>query len=116
MTDQDIIDRVGVLLGVKRTSTRRNLRHSKWKPSYIVRVRGNRAVEIMALVRPWMGERRQGQIEEAVAGYTPWRRQLSVAAKLDIVRRFRNGERAVNIANDYGVHRLTVNTVVRKAA
>jgi hypothetical protein len=47
-----------------------------WRTAYSVRVRGSRAVLWMQLLKPLMGERRQEQIDRAMASYAPDPRRL----------------------------------------
>jgi hypothetical protein len=70
MTDLDIIKRVcsllgGVKPGAVKPSNPRN------KLLYSCRLAGSRAVVLMKRLRPLMGERRQSQIEQAIASYKP---------------------------------------------
>jgi hypothetical protein len=65
MTDRDVIERVREIFGVK-IYVMRPAGVSK-KEGYRVVLIGSRAVEIMQLIRPWMGERRAAQIDRALA-------------------------------------------------
>lgn len=69
MTDQDVIARVGRIFARKPHSVRQ--RDPRWQASYLVRVTGSRAVHWMTVLRPLMGERRQAQIDRALACYAP---------------------------------------------
>lgn len=68
-TDEDIMNRVASLLGV--SPYRVKSRNSKWKPTWRVILKGKRAVELMEVLRPLMGERRQGQIDAAIHSWNP---------------------------------------------
>lgn len=65
MTDRDVVDRVGRLWGVSTMTERRP--DPKHKDAYTVRARGRRAVLVMWLVLPYMGERRSRRIREVLA-------------------------------------------------
>jgi hypothetical protein len=66
-TDEDVMARVGALMG--RKVFRCTPRQPQWSVTYVVRVRGRPAVGWMRLLRPLMGERRQGQIDRALDCY-----------------------------------------------
>lgn len=69
MTDLDVVQKAGDLFGVKvinqKPATPRN------KPLYRASVRGSKAVLLMHLLKPLMGQRRQLQIELALSSYNP---------------------------------------------
>lgn len=66
MTDQSVIERVADLLnGVKPIAIK--ARNEKWKPTWVARVRGNPARNLMHTLRPLMSPRRQAQIDIALA-------------------------------------------------
>lgn len=66
-TDEDVIQRVSRLLDVSYCAVRK--RKSHWRQSYSLRIHGRRAVELMLQMRPHMSQRRQEQIDVAVASY-----------------------------------------------
>lgn len=67
MTDADVVERVAALWSVSYHEVRRDrCRLMGWKPNYYVHLRGRRAVEMMKLLRPLMGQRRQEQIDRAL--------------------------------------------------
>jgi hypothetical protein len=66
MTDLDVIERVADLFGLAYV-TATDPRNDRWKPSYRVQLRGQRAVDLMLALRPLMGKRRQGQIDVAIS-------------------------------------------------
>ncbi len=68
MTDRDVMERVGAMVGRKVVVP---ARRGKWQQTYKVTVRGWRAVDLMQRLRPLLGRRRQEQIDRAVAGYDP---------------------------------------------
>jgi hypothetical protein len=69
MTDEDVVVRVATMFG--RKASRWQPRDQRWLPTYLVRVTGAKAVAWMAALRPLMGQRRQSQIDRAVASYEP---------------------------------------------
>jgi hypothetical protein len=71
MTDRDVVERIGRMLGVAVAATRRHEKNKKWKPSFRFSFRGAKAIALMRELRPYMGLRRQGQIDAAIASYTP---------------------------------------------
>ena len=72
MTDEDIIKRVSELFGVSYFYIKS--KNVKWKDTYSTRVRGKSAVELMKELRPLMGVRRKGQIDEATKAFKPLRK------------------------------------------
>ena len=66
-TDEDVIQRVSVLLGKGYCAIKKRQGH--WRQSYNFRMQGRRAVELMLRMRPHMSQRRQQQIDAAVASY-----------------------------------------------
>lgn len=69
MTDLDVIERVSKMFGLKYVQARNDARNPKWKRAYIINVRGRKAAEWMRILRPFMGIRRQGQIDQALTTY-----------------------------------------------
>jgi len=65
MIDLDVIERVSDLVGLAYTQP--NRRKENWKQSYKVTIRGNKAVEVMRTVYPFMSVRRRAQIARALA-------------------------------------------------
>src|SRR5262245_1253553 len=65
MADRDVVDRAGALLGVAVMVI--PSRREGWRTAYSVRVRGAPAVLWMERLRPFMGRRRQEQIDRAIA-------------------------------------------------
>jgi hypothetical protein len=70
MTDKDVIEEVAELFDLEYIQES-NRGPENWKTSYRVQLRGSKAVKIMDQLKPLMGERRQDQIEEALACYNP---------------------------------------------
>lgn len=69
MTDEDVVARVAAMLGRKMGCWQAP--DERWLPTYLVRITGAKAVAWMTALRPLMGQRRQGQIDRAVASYDP---------------------------------------------
>jgi hypothetical protein len=78
MMDRDIVDRAGALLGLRTYSDKT----PAGKPFWRLRTSGRYAAHLMRLFRPFLGQRRQGQIDTALADWTggylsaPFRRRL----------------------------------------
>ena len=112
MTDKDVIERVSRLLGAGIYVVPTARRNSVWKHSYRVILRSNRAVQLMLQLKPLMGMRRQQQIEAAIAArnaaLSTRRRsnyKLTPAQRRSIAERLDNGERAVDLAAEFGIAR-----------
>lgn len=76
-TDEDIAERVAILMGVSHGRVR-DRGNPNWKPTFRVHKRGAGAVEVMNVIYPFMSRRRKTQIELAVASLNikPKRRGL----------------------------------------
>ena len=109
MTDRDVIDRAAHLMGVGVISlTPKNPRH---KLVWIAQAKGTRARDLMLAIKPFMGERRSGQIDNALASAT-YRRgdgPKLTAQQASVIRmRFASGERAADLAAEFGVSKRLV--------
>lgn len=65
MTDEDVMQRVADLVGLKLVRPR--IRQVHWKPSFRLAIRGPKAVDLMKRLYPLMGKRRQEQIDQALS-------------------------------------------------
>jgi hypothetical protein len=87
-------------------------RNPSWKTCYRVQVSGQRAVDLMARIRPMMGERRKAQIDAAIACWNPIavrNRERNEA----IIRLHEQGELNYSqIAAELGLTRQAVRQVV----
>lgn len=63
MTDADIVERAGDLMGTRKAYTRPR-RQPGWKDQTEIRITGKRAAELMRTLLPYMGERRRATIAE----------------------------------------------------
>ncbi len=103
--DQDVVARIAKLFNTSPTYNypKRNQEHG-WKPYYSAKLTGRRAVELMKLLRPLMGARRQSQIDHAIACYVRDNRLVLEGERLEsIKRRLQNGEHVITLANEFGV-------------
>lgn len=66
MTDRDVVERASVLMGCPRVEMEIDKRPRK-SATYVARVHGAAAARLMLAVRPYMGERRGGKIDECLA-------------------------------------------------
>jgi hypothetical protein len=64
MTDRDVVERIGALLGRAVVPGRRRRPHHK--VPYVTTMRGAPAVELMRAARPFLGLARQRQIDRAI--------------------------------------------------
>ncbi len=109
MTDRDVIERVARLWnGAVYECKARNPRH---KASYRAQLDRSGAVALMILLRPLMGQRRQGQIDAAISSYNAGaaldarrnRRALTDNQVREARRRYRAGESGSALAQEYGL-------------
>ncbi|HDZ14109.1 MAG TPA: hypothetical protein ENH60_04325 [Pricia sp.] len=111
-TDEDIIQRVALLLGVGygEVGVARRKQNPHWKKSYGARKRGRGAVYLMKILYPLMGVRRKQQIKAAINAYDPNKSGIKIneVQVRDIRKRCGNGENQSVLANEYGLHRTTI--------
>lgn len=113
MTDEDVVARVATLWGVAYHEVRqaRSLAMG-WKPNYYVHLRGKPAVALMEQLLPFMGERRQRQIERALATYNPHlQRKLDPQQIATIKAKLAEGYKHSDLAKQYGVDRSTISHI-----
>lgn len=67
MTDEDIVSRVADIFGVTYFAREPNKSH--YKRIFVTRLRGKRAIDWMIKLHPYMGQRRQQQIQRAIDAY-----------------------------------------------
>lgn len=71
MKDEDVVRRAAKLMGTTSCSESEP-DNPKWSKTYITYVRGGKAIELMRRLRPYMGIRRQAQIDAALASHRDW--------------------------------------------
>ena len=113
MTDADVVARVAALWGVAYHEVRQERsRVMGWKANYYVHLRGKRAAVLMEQLLPLMGERRQRQIQRALASYNPHlRSKLNPEQIAAIKARVAQGHKHTDIAKEYGVDRSTISHI-----
>lgn len=113
MTDKDVVEKVAELFGTKVLPLKK--RKQKWKDNYATRVRGKKAVEIMMVLKPLMGTRRQHQIEKALASYSVQGRRLTDKEVISIRQLCSEGKMTQKqIAKKFDLRRETVNKIHRR--
>jgi hypothetical protein len=113
MTDKDVIVKAAEVMGVNPFGPyRRTGRDAQYKPRYYAVLVGAKGIDMMKQLRPLMGGRRQGQIDDVIASYAPKPRprgenhpqaKLNAEKVRDIKARLANGERLGRLAAEYGV-------------
>jgi hypothetical protein len=120
MTDEDIIARVAACFGTKYQFYRAKKAHHK--DSYIARLKGSRAIEMMKLLYPLMGKRRQAQIDRAInamikvpsnQGINHPSSKLNDDKIREIRQRLSSGEHPQDICQDYGVSMDAIRDIKR---
>jgi hypothetical protein len=101
MVDLDVVERAAALLDSAVTVIPPRKAH--WRTAYLVRLGGPRAVEWMRRLRPFMGRRRQEQIDRAIATYQPDpTRLLDDDLATEALRRLAEGESVKEVAAGFG--------------
>jgi len=110
MTDEDVVAKIAELLGSSYRKAR-NRNPGVWKQSYVLRVNGAKAVEIMKLLYPLMGKRRKTQIDAGLACYRQVRRQLSDDEVREIRKLLALGVTHQKIEEQFKIGRTTVTNI-----
>lgn len=110
MTDRDVIARVANLFGVVYFQARQDSRNPAWKVYFGVCLKGRPAVDLMTLLRPLMGGRRQCQIDLALASFENRAPKKLDDDKVRELRR-RIGEPIARLAREFKVSRPTVRDI-----
>lgn len=115
-TDKDVAQKVAHLLdGGRKIHAVSTARYAKrgWKQVYSTMLRGQKAFGLMALLRPLMGERRQGQIDVAMASNVklpPSRHRLKISDE-DVGQIRESSLSNAELALKYNVNRSTIGRI-----
>jgi len=109
MTDRDVVERVATEFGTAVMA----IDKGKYRTEFAATLKGRCAVELMADIKPLMGERRQWAIDSALGCYRPPARKLDFKIAEEIRRRFRRGESVSSLARDYRVARQTIYPILK---
>jgi len=115
-TDEDVIAKVADLMGVSywQAPVERYDR-KRWKRVFAVHLRGARAVELMLLLKPLMGTRRQKQIERAIEDYQPKVLLISEEDAVEIARCYWiEKQKVVDLSRRFGIGRTLVYYYTKK--
>lgn len=121
-TDEDIIRRAASIMGVNRIYTRQP--KMPRKKVYTVEAHGQRALDIMTALLPYMGVRRSVAIKEVIRiaalrpggkprGEANGQSKLSDAAVIEICQCAASGVKQVVLARRFGVSQALISLVVR---
>ncbi len=115
-TDEDVIAKVASLMNVSywgRLSE--EFERNGWKKPYAVHLRGSRAVELMLILKPLMGTRRQQQIEKAIEGFKPKVPLISEEDAMEMVRLYCvEKKKVVDLAQRFGIGRTLVYFYIKR--
>lgn len=115
MTDKDVLERYAESIGGAAVTPLKS-RQEHWKQAYVVQLHGSRAVAVMLEIREHMGQRRREQIDRAINSYAVARKgKLGESQKQEIVRRFREGESAKDLAAEFHMSHWNVYALNRHA-
>ncbi|MBN8637575.1 MAG: hypothetical protein J0M07_19790 [Anaerolineae bacterium] len=117
MRDLDIIERVCDIFETKYANY--SPKKLNWSVTYKAVIRGSRAVELMRTLRPFMGQRRQKQIDRALDGYVDKSPEMLLVTKAklneqqvyEIKQRIALKHTSKEIAADYGVTIFTIREI-----
>jgi hypothetical protein len=104
MADEDVVAKVADIWRVKyHRFYSQQYQTNGWRPVYSAKITGRRAVQLMTLIRPLMGKRRQAQIDRAIARYSDKCRVLAPEKLEEIRYRSQSGENVLKLAEEYGI-------------
>ena len=119
MTDRDVVERAGELLGARGVGLKQPERHAQngWKPVFVVYIRGAKAVAAMKDLYPLMGERRRVQIDRVLRSYVPRLPQISEQQARELAQRYRAGDRhPTALGREYGIRKNAAIYYINKYA
>lgn len=108
MTDADVVDRVAAWWRV--AVSRPTIQKKHYKQSFRCMIRGERAVEWMRRLRPFMGERRTQAIDAAIRSHVLKGPAQKITAQqaTAIAKRHACGDRAVDLAIEFKISKWQV--------
>lgn len=109
MTDEDVVARAAKLLGVACVPY--PARQVNWKPTFVCRLTGNRAVIVMQQLHPIMGTRRQQQIDKALSCWKPREPKVTPEQKAEIQTLLNQGVTQRDIAVRFGISQPAVSYI-----
>lgn len=118
MTDEDIIEKVSLIFGVKYSSSKPRKAHHK--VTYRTTLKGKRAIELMKVLKPFMGIRRQSQIDNAINSnrILPMGRKPKINSEelSKIQNRLSNGEKLKDIAMSFNVSSKNIRRSITRSS
>lgn len=105
-----MVEKAEALMGAKSVTVRPGARVG-WSTCFAARVGGAKAPVLMERLQPKMGDRRSGRIAEvldACRTRLPRAGKINAAQGAEIVERFRAGQSAVSLGEEYGISRWSV--------
>lgn len=112
MKDEDIVARVAALFNHSYTPITPSKSH--WSITYRFVIRNEPGAQLMKQLYPLMGQRRQTQIDKALAHYHPkehptlTRNKITEEQVLEIKKRLATGETAKSIAQDFPISHYAI--------
>lgn len=106
MTDEDVVARIAKLFDT--TYYKSVAKRMHWKPTFITRLTGVRAVSMMQRLYPLMGQRRQQRIAEIVSEFIPRHNRLS-GRQINVIRRSTKSTR--QLAAEFGVSHVLIHKI-----
>jgi hypothetical protein len=115
MVDRDVIEKVAQIF--QTTLVECGLRQH-WQQTYRAQLRGRRAIELMTELRPIMSQRRQQQIDRAVASFRPdrnhWTRRERPWPKDSVLLSMASLASLRTVATDLGISHQAVHQRLRR--
>ncbi len=110
MSDEDVIARVSILWGA--TYFCKQSKNARHKDMFATRIGNTKAYEFMKMIQPFMGSRRQAQIERALACYQLKEKQSQIYDRSTMARLRNDGLSYRAIAKQLGCHHSLVQKII----
>ena len=112
-TDEDVIQMVAALFGRAYFRPRSSQPH--FKQCFATHIKGAAAIDLMILLRPYMGSRRQESIDAAIASGAALRTPLTPRQCRDVRDRHAAGESLRSLGRRFDVSHETIRRIVHAA-
>jgi hypothetical protein len=116
MTDRDVVERAAHLMGVNYIHEK-DPKKEGWKVTYRICVQGSRAMELMWLLRPYMGERRASKIteilESVVIGKPGDNSRKLTREQVDEIRRIGSTKTVSELSRMFKVSRVVIREILK---
>lgn len=113
MTDEDVVSKVATMFEISYCQPKKQKEHHK--QSYKLSLRGSKALEVMKLVKPYMGKRRSEKIQECIESYClKTNRKINIDDYNSVYNMYKEGIKPDDIGKKFGITKWRVYQIIRK--